>query len=119
VFVAGFIGSPGMSFAPAGRIPLDLGVADEVTVGVRPEHMRLWEDGDGLLGPLDGSVEYVEALGRETFLGVRHDDETRLVLCVDGRSPAQPGDRVTYGIVRDGLRFFDPESGGAIGRKPS
>ena len=41
------------------------------------------------------------------------------MLCVDGRSPAQPGDRVTYGIVRDGLRFFDPESGGAIGRKPS
>ena len=35
------------------------------------------------------------------------------MLCVEGRSPAQPGDRVRYGLVRDGLRFFDPESGRA------
>ena len=27
--------------------------------------------------------------------------------------PAQPGDRVRFGLVRDGLRFFDPESGRA------
>jgi ABC-type sugar transport system ATPase subunit len=113
VFVAGFVGSPGMSFAPAGRLGLDLGAAAETIVGVRPEHARPWADGDGLLGPLDGQVEYVEALGRETFLGVRHDDETRLVLCVEGRSPAQPGDRVRFGLVRGGLRFFDPESGRA------
>jgi ABC-type sugar transport system ATPase subunit len=119
VFVAGFIGSPGMSFAPAGRLELPLGVPAELIVGVRPEHVRPWVDGDGLLGPLDGVVEYVEALGRETFLGVRHDDETRLVLCVDGRSPAQPGDKVTYGIVRDGLRFFDPDSGRAVKHAPA
>jgi ABC-type sugar transport system ATPase subunit len=119
VFVAGFIGSPAMSFAPAGRLALDLGGPAGATVGLRPEHVRPWVDGDGLLGPLDGSVEYVEALGRETFLGVRQDDDTRLVLCVDGRSPAQPGDSVSYGIVPDGLRFFDPESGRALGRKPT
>jgi ABC-type sugar transport system ATPase subunit len=113
VFVAGFVGSPGMSFAPAGRLGLDLGAPAEAIVGVRPEHARPWTDGDGLLGPLDGLVEYVEALGRETFLGVRHDDETQLVVCVEGRSPAQPGDRVRFGLVRDGLRFFDPESGRA------
>jgi ABC-type sugar transport system ATPase subunit len=113
VFVAGFVGSPGMSFAPAGRLGLDLGTAAETIVGVRPEHARPWDGGDGLLGPLDGEVEYVEALGRETFLGVRHDDKTRLVLCVEGRSPAQPGDRVRFGLVRAGLRFFDPDSGRA------
>src|SRR5215210_7264253 len=114
VFVAGFIGSPGMSFAAAGRLGLDLGSAPETVVGVRPEYARPWGDGDGLVGPLDGWVEYVEALGRETFLGVRHDDETRLVLCVDGRSPAEAGDTVTYGLVREGLRFFDPDSGRAL-----
>ena len=113
VFVAGFVGSPGMSFAPAGRLGLDLGAAPETIVGVRPEHARTWAEGDGLLGPLDGEVEYVEALGRETFIGVRHDEETRLVLCVEGRSAVQPGDRVSYGLVREGLRFFDPESGRA------
>ena len=86
---------------------------------MRPEHARTWADGDGLLGPLDGEVEYVEALGRETFIGVRHDAETRLVLCVEGRSAVQPGDRVRYGLVRDGLRSFDPDSGRARGRIPS
>jgi ABC-type sugar transport system ATPase subunit len=115
VFVAGFVGSPGMSFAPAGRLGLDLGAPDDAIVGVRPEHARTWGEGDGLVGPLDGQAEYVEALGRETFIGVRHDDETRLVLCVEGRSAVQPGDRVSYGLVREGLRFFDPESGRARG----
>jgi ABC-type sugar transport system ATPase subunit len=119
VFVAGFIGSPGMSFAPAARLALDLGAPAGAIVGVRPEHARPWQDADGLLGPLEGLVEYVEALGRETFLGVRQDDETRLVLCVDGRSPAQPGDRVSYGLVREGLRFFDPDSGLALSRPPA
>jgi ABC-type sugar transport system ATPase subunit len=111
VFVAGFIGSPGMSFAPARRLGLDLGVPAEAIVGVRPEHARPWIEGDGMAGPLEGSVEYVEALGRETFLGVRNDEETRLVLCVEGRAGAQVGDTVSYGLVRDGLRFFDPDSG--------
>ena len=41
-FVAGFIGSPGMSFAPAERLGLE--PADAV-VGVRPEFARLWQDG--------------------------------------------------------------------------
>ena len=108
VFVAGFVGSPGMSFALSERLGLE---PAGTRVGVRPEHARLWQD--GLVGPFDGEVEYVEALGRETFLGVRHDEETQLVLCVEGRSPAQVGDRVRYGLVREGLRFFDPESGRA------
>jgi len=113
VFVAGFVGSPGMSFVPAAALGLDLGVPGETIVGVRPEHARTWAEGDSLLGPLDGQAQYVEALGRETFIGVRHDDETRLVLCVEGRSAVQPGDSVTYGLVREGLRFFDPDSGHA------
>jgi ABC-type sugar transport system ATPase subunit len=110
-FVAGFIGSPGMSFAPAGRLGLE---PAEAIVGVRPEFARLWED--GLAGPLEGSVEYVEALGRETFLGVRHDGETQLVLCVEGRAAAQVGDTVRFGLVREGLRLFDPETGRARAR---
>jgi hypothetical protein len=83
---------------------------------VRPEHARPWADGAGLLGPLEGTVEYAEALGRETFLGVRQDGGARLVVCVDGRSAAQPGDRVAYGLAAEGLRFFDARTGLALGR---
>jgi ABC-type sugar transport system ATPase subunit len=105
-FVAGFIGSPGMSFAPAERLGLEPAGA---TVGVRPEFARPWED--GMVGPFEGTVEYVEALGRETFLGV-----DGLVLQVDGRAAAQVGDVVRYGLVRDGLRFFDAQTGAARDR---
>ncbi len=113
-FVAGFIGSPAMSFALAGDLPgISPALPGDVLVGVRPEHARPWADGAGLIGPLDGTVEYAEALGRETFLGVRHPAGARLVVCVDGRSRAQPGDRVAYGLVPDGLRYFDADTGAA------
>jgi ABC-type sugar transport system ATPase subunit len=126
-FVAGFIGSPAMSFFEAsaedGRLrsgPIDLAVAGaaelprEVTVGVRPEHARLWRDGAGLLGPIEGEVEYVEALGRETFIGVRCGDSL-LAVGAEGRVAMSPGEHVRFGLVPDGLRYFDPESGRALG----
>jgi ABC-type sugar transport system ATPase subunit len=115
-FVAGFIGSPAMSFALAGELPgVTSAPPGDVLVGVRPEHARPWVDEAGLIGPLEGVVEYAEALGRETFLGVRRDGGPRLVVCVDGRSGARPGDRVAYGLVPDGLRYFDPQTGDAVG----
>jgi ABC-type sugar transport system ATPase subunit len=107
-FVAGFIGAPAMAFADPGALP---GVREDAVVGVRPEFARPWQD--GLLGPLEGRVEYVEALGRETFVGVRADTDTLLVVEVDGRARVQPGETFRFGLVADGLRYFDPESGAA------
>src|SRR5262249_35084959 len=93
-FVASFIGSPAMSLArcgcdrPNGTLQLLLGeqqltldgsldVPDEVIVGVRPEHARLWDAEQNLLGPLEGVVEYVESLGRETLIAVEASGGTR------------------------------------------
>ena len=101
-FVAGFIGAPAMAFA----LP---GVAPDAIVGVRPEFARPWTD--GLLGPLEGRVEYDEALGREAFVGVRADTDTVLVVEVDGRARVQPGETFRFGLVEEGLRYFDPETG--------
>jgi ABC-type sugar transport system ATPase subunit len=111
-FVAGFIGSPAMSFADAGALRaagLDLAADGDGVVGVRPEHALPWRDGAGLLGPLEGSVAYVEALGRETFLGVDVAAGLRFVVEVEGRAAAQPGDRVRFGLAPDGLRWFGPD----------
>src|SRR5262245_29879540 len=100
-FVAGFIGSPAMSLARVGterrngslelvlggtRIALssDADVPAEVIAGVRPEHARLWDAEPNLVGPLDGSVDYVEALGRETLFGVTGPGEARFVLAGGG-----------------------------------
>jgi ABC-type sugar transport system ATPase subunit len=105
-FVAGFIGAPAMAFAGPGALP---GLPEDAVVGVRPEFARPWAD--GLLGPLEGRVEYVEALGRETFVGVRADTDTLLVVEVDGRARVQPGETFRFGLQREGLRYFDPETG--------
>jgi len=131
-FVAGFIGSPAASFArfePAGggrwrhgavELALPSGPpAGPALLGIRPEHVRLWEDGLGLLGPLSGRVEYVEALGRETFLGVSAAPEARFVVGVEGRAGVQPGQVVRFGFVPAGVRWFHPESGSALSREHS
>jgi ABC-type sugar transport system ATPase subunit len=130
-FVAGFIGSPAMSFFDAAaeadgdgarlragaldlRVPRAPRLPAQVTVGVRPEGARPWRGGgSGWLGPVGGTVEYVEALGRETFLGVATDG-ARLIVHHDGRATEQVGDRIEFGIAPDGLRFFDTDSGAAI-----
>jgi len=60
LFVAGFIGSPGMNFIDAAR----LGVSDARTIGVRPEHLTLSRES----GEWQGKVVHVEHLGADTIV---------------------------------------------------
>src|SRR5690348_2735296 len=92
-FVGGFIGSPAMSFLEPPEAVAH-GLRDAV-VGVRPEHARRWRS-EGLLGPLRGTVAFVEALGRETFIGVDVEG-ARLVVCEEGRVAAEPGEPIELG----------------------
>ena len=94
VFVGGFIGSPAMSFLRW----------DGALLGVRPEHVRPWTD--GLLGPIEGRVAYVEALGRETLVGVETDAGATLVTVVEGRARVEVGETLRLGLVESGLRRF-------------
>ena len=57
-FVAGFIGSPKMNFFDAAK----LSIANASTVGVRPEHITIVENG----GDIQGIVSHVEHLGSDT-----------------------------------------------------
>src|SRR3954453_6451837 len=107
-FVAGFIGSPAMSFV---EHPEAFGLRTGVVAGVRPEHVRPWRD--GLIGPFKGTVAFVEALGRETFVGVDAGD-TRLVVFEEGRATRDVGETIEFGLVESGLRYFDRESGSAL-----
>jgi ABC-type sugar transport system ATPase subunit len=123
-FVAGFIGSPAMSFVEAsasdGRLrapEIDVALSngrplpESVVVGVRPEHARPWRE--GLVGPLRGRVAFVEALGRETFVGV-DVGSSRLVVLEEGRAMRDVGETIEFGLVPSGLRFFDSSSGAAL-----
>ena len=130
-FVAGFIGSPAMSFFDAAATREDGGVRlrgeaidvhvpgveelpPSVVVGVRPEAARLWTGGAaGIAGPVSGVVAYVEALGRETFVGVDAAG-SRLAVHQEGRTRLQPGDPVEFGLVPETLRYFAPDTGAAI-----
>jgi ABC-type sugar transport system ATPase subunit len=132
VFVAGFIGSPSMSFARMGAetadgaprlrrgdltLPLDRitsAVPAEVILGVRPEHTRLWTDADGLLGPIDGEVEYVEMLGRESLIGVRAGEDLRFTVHAGPDVTTKPGERVRFGLEPGHLHLFDAETERAL-----
>jgi ABC-type sugar transport system ATPase subunit len=93
-FVGGFIGSPAMSFLPW----------DDHVLGVRPEHARPWAE--GLLGPIEGRVAFVEQLGRETLVGVDTAQGARLVTVVEGRARYEIGDPLRLGLVESGVRRF-------------
>ncbi len=130
-FVAGFIGSPAMSFFDAVatqedgglrlrsadidlRLPGAREVAGPVVVGVRPESARLWSaERTGLLGPVRGTVAFTEALGRETFVGVDVGG-SRIVVYEEGRADLLPGDPIEFGLLPEAVAFFDPDTGVAL-----
>jgi ABC-type sugar transport system ATPase subunit len=86
---------------------------DPETIYERPANVFV----AGLAGPLEGSVDYVEALGRETFVGVSVEG-TQLVVHHDGRAALLPGDRLQFGLVPAGLRYFDRATGLALAAEP-
>jgi multiple sugar transport system ATP-binding protein len=126
LFVAGFIGSPKMNFLPgevrgsagdgvsvalAGggeiRVPVDTGslrAGDKVTLGVRPEHLRL-----GAAGDLAGDVIVAERLGGDTYLYLRSPNRPLLVVQADGSDATRVHDRVHVRIEPETCHLFDVE----------
>ncbi len=127
IFVAGFIGSPTMNFiegtvtlkdGPGVRladgtiigIPAGLHATEgqEVTIGMRPEHLQL--SGVGIAG----EVMVVEPLGMNTqvTLTVMGD---RLTLMAMDRPKIAPGDPVKLAIVPSNVHVFSKLTGQRIG----
>jgi ABC-type sugar transport system ATPase subunit len=100
-FVAAFLGTPEMNFLEASEARRFLPVPDGVTVGVRPEHVRL--DGQGV----PHRVDLVEVTGSDAYLHLQDG----LVARVDAdRRPKEGAEvRVTFG--REDAHLFDAESG--------
>jgi ABC-type sugar transport system ATPase subunit len=133
VFVAGFIGSPSMAFVTMnvtradgtatlsrGEVRLETAardlLPDEVIVGVRPEHARIWHEGADLVGPVNGTVEYVEMLGRETLIGVGLPGGARLVAQAAPDLRIDVGGSVAIGIEPGRMYLFDPATEHSMGR---
>jgi multiple sugar transport system ATP-binding protein len=132
-FVAGFIGSPKMNFLSgsvtglkegvvsvrlagggAMDVPVDSGRMNggtEVTLGIRPEHLKVVTDG----GLLRGEVLVVERLGGETFLHVRTATGDLLTIQADGDSPVNMHDTIGLQANPADCHLFD-QTGLAIHR---
>ncbi len=133
LFVAGFIGTPQMNFFHAalcregdsyhlmlGGRRLEIAPekqrrllshdvpAQEVTAGIRPEHVLLTE-GDGF----SGTVEVIEMMGSNTHLHVRFGEEECVIVVPDGDEPVREfslGERVHFAFHADRIHLFSRET---------
>ena len=124
VFVAGFIGSPTMNFidgvvdAKGTGVRLASGTlvaaaatglrdGQEVTLGVRPEHLHFAGSG------IPGEVLVVEPLGMMTQVAVRTASGL-LTLMATERTNVAPGEKINLGIAPGGIHVFDKTGGQRI-----
>ena len=132
LFVAGFIGSPRMNFLAASVADIDvqgvqlrveghgptalvrahvdggaLAVGDQVTRGVRPEHLLLCADGQaGAPNCLTRQVTLTERLGEQTYLHLQVDGRHALLAKVQGDTPVRAGATVSLQIDADCCHVF-------------
>ena len=84
-FVAGFLGSPAMNFLK--KAPL--GIPENGTLGVRPEHLRLAKK-----GRIKGIVTHVERLGCDTNLLVKTAEKEALTVRIFGQDATEVGQEI-------------------------
>jgi sn-glycerol 3-phosphate transport system ATP-binding protein len=125
LFVATFIGSPAMNLVPlgggaahvAGISGLDdagARTASGVTLGIRPEHMRLLADAPAAPGEFvcDLTVSGVEVVGAESYVyGALPDKGPEIAVRVAGYSHLEPGTKVRAAAPISALHRFDTASG--------
>ena len=125
LFVGGFIGSPKMNFIDSKILSttndsteIDIfgtskitipktssnsSNGDSVTLGIRPEHLLVNQDGDA---SWESKVFVVEKLGSGTFLYLEKDGEP-LVVETEGDSNIKVGDTVKVGFTASRCQLFD------------
>jgi multiple sugar transport system ATP-binding protein len=136
-FVAGFLGSPAMNFAtvrieaePGGglvaanaglRLAVPTRLRDrvgrhagqEVTLGIRPEDLRIADGSDPPGIVFDAVVEVIERLGSEALLVMRAGSDP-MVASVEPGVPARMRDRLRVAINPERLHVFEKETGAAV-----
>ncbi len=127
-FVASFIGSPAMNFFDGElrsvedgwqfrgvafnlRLPrTGEGPAGAVTLGIRPEDLRLTDD-----GALRAAVRVVEPVGSEVYLHLAAEDGSRFLARAPADTRVAVDDRVGIDIPAAKVHLFSRESGERIG----
>ena len=104
IFAAQFIGEPPMSLIE-GRA---LGYTEAVTIGIRPEGVRLVPAGSG---DLDAGVDDIEFLGGETRLELSHPAARGLAAILPGAAQFRPGQTVGVTIPKENRLLFNSVTG--------
>jgi multiple sugar transport system ATP-binding protein len=128
LFVATFLGSPGMNVLPGkldagsepvfvlddgARIPLPGAVVSPewrgraLCLGIRPEHLLRTDAGDAVLSP---TVEVVEPVGNEVFVNMRLGAQPMVARLPPGELP-KPGIALPLRLSVEHVHFFDSASG--------
>jgi len=129
LFVAGFLGSPSMNFIKGRyrregdgavvicedgtKLPVSAVSSawndQSVVLGVRPEHLRLAGEGEGV----PATVDVVEPTGAniEVFADLAGE---RVCAVFSERHPFRPGETVALGWDLDQVHLFDADSGNRI-----
>lgn len=111
-FVAGFIGSPAMNFMQGtvddgvfrtsdGVEMARVGSSEATTLGVRPEHLALSDEGVPL------TVEMIEPTGAETQVAGKIGSQP-IVGVFRERISAWPGDMLHVRLDHEHVHLFDP-----------
>jgi multiple sugar transport system ATP-binding protein len=128
-FVARFVGSPAMTLAAAElaegdggfaklrlgdgtlvetRVPRDGLPASGLQIGLRPESVRVAENGEGAAA----NVELVERLGERTLIYAALADGQKIVAEDVGASRVRLGDKVRLSIHGEAAHVFGPDGTG-------
>ncbi len=135
LFVAGFIGSPKMNFAPVQASPADEGKVaigsddlaglnvlmpaascqpgDHLTLGVRPHALVPSEN-----GAISGAVELVERLGNETVVSFRLPSGTRWLAVIEGDAAIERESTFRFNISPNDILLFDSKGLSIAGQAP-
>jgi multiple sugar transport system ATP-binding protein len=118
-FVAQFIGAPSMNMIPAVRAPGGLRAAGSeialpvkaaegaaVTLGIRPDALRVLTSGDA--GLFRGTVSVLEPLGAETLAYVDIGGQ-EVIASADGRHPPPLGAEVVLAADPADMHLFAPD----------
>ena len=97
-FVAGFLGSPAMNFLSKAS----LAIPDSGALGVRPEHLRIVEN-----GRIGGTVTHVERLGGDTNLLVSTDQDEPITVRIFGQDPTPVGAQISLDFDDANAFAFD------------
>ncbi len=143
-FVAGFLGSPAMTFVTGTLSPWDGGLAvtfsdgqslalppsragalareagRAVLFGVRPEHIERARDGAGRSGlaPLEATIDLVQPTGSRTY-GTFLLGGTEVVAELEVHDVDQPGERLTLAVDMNRIVIIDPDSDRVISHSGS